>query len=67
MMNWVPSEKAAELSYYEIVQHLNTDVQHGLTEVEAARRQRVHGFNDFDVKEDDPLWKKYLEQVSYSL
>ncbi len=63
MMNWVSSEKAAELSYYEIAHHLNTDIQQGLTVVEAIRRQRLHGFNEFDVKEDEPLWKKYLDQV----
>ena len=63
MMNWVSSEKAAELSYYETARHLNTDIQQGLTVVEATRRQRLHGFNEFDVKEDEPLWKKYLDQV----
>ncbi len=39
----------------------NTDAGLSLPEVEV--RNRIHGPNEFEIKEEAPLWKKYLEQV----
>lgn len=58
------SQKACELSYEEVAMCLKVDVRKGLSWEEADRRRGVHGFNEFEVKQDDPLWKKYFEQVN---
>lgn len=39
------------------------DLQGGLTQEEVRRRRAYHGWNEFDISEDEPLWKKYISQV----
>ncbi|PIK60461.1 testis secretory pathway calcium transporting ATPase [Apostichopus japonicus] len=39
-----------------------SDLDNGLSSREAERRLMVHGYNDFEIAKEDPLWKKYLEQ-----
>ena len=36
----------------------------GLSPEDVALRRRNVGFNEFKEEEEDPLWKKYLGQVS---
>uniref|UniRef100_A0A671LYC2 Calcium-transporting ATPase n=1 Tax=Sinocyclocheilus anshuiensis TaxID=1608454 RepID=A0A671LYC2_9TELE len=38
------------------------DLQFGLTQEEVTRRRAYHGWNEFDISEDEPLWKRYLSQ-----
>uniref|UniRef100_A0A671Q0Q5 P-type Ca(2+) transporter n=1 Tax=Sinocyclocheilus anshuiensis TaxID=1608454 RepID=A0A671Q0Q5_9TELE len=38
------------------------DLQFGLTREEVTRRRAYHGWNEFDISEDEPLWKKYISQ-----
>uniref|UniRef100_A0A8C1GTB6 Calcium-transporting ATPase n=1 Tax=Cyprinus carpio TaxID=7962 RepID=A0A8C1GTB6_CYPCA len=38
------------------------DLQFGLTQEEVTRRRTYHGWNEFDISEDEPLWKKYISQ-----
>ncbi len=58
------SREAASLTVVEITHKLDTNFENGLTNVEVERRRRLHNtFNEMNLKEDDPLWKKYLEQV----
>ncbi|KAF5900057.1 calcium-transporting ATPase type 2C member 1 isoform X2, partial [Clarias magur] len=38
------------------------DLQFGLSDEEVSRRRAYHGWNEFDISEDEPLWKKYLSQ-----
>uniref|UniRef100_A0A673KYE2 Calcium-transporting ATPase n=1 Tax=Sinocyclocheilus rhinocerous TaxID=307959 RepID=A0A673KYE2_9TELE len=38
------------------------DLQFGLTQEEVTRRRAYHGWNEFDISEDEPLWKKYISQ-----
>lgn len=40
------------------------DLQLGLTQEEVRRRRAYHGWNEFDISEDEPLWRKYLSQVT---
>lgn len=57
------SEKASSISVDEMERTFNTDLRKGLAEEEAERRKKVYGSNDFDVGEELPFWKKYLNQV----
>ena len=59
---WLPSKDAASLEVEEVVRKLDTNISNGLTWSEANRRKTVVGLNEFVVKEEEPLWRKYLEQ-----
>ena len=67
MMVHLRSDEAACLPYQTVVARLRTSPHTGLPHAEATRRRRVHGYNEFDISEDEPLWKKYLGQVSQVL
>ncbi|XP_064640743.1 calcium-transporting ATPase type 2C member 1-like isoform X2 [Lineus longissimus] len=62
MMAPLMSEFACQLPYDDVARKLCTDLANGLTHPEADHRKNIHGYNEFDVSEDDPLWKKYMEQ-----
>uniref|UniRef100_A0A8C6L7Y6 Calcium-transporting ATPase n=1 Tax=Nothobranchius furzeri TaxID=105023 RepID=A0A8C6L7Y6_NOTFU len=38
------------------------DLQSGLTQEEVNRRRTYHGWNEFDISEEEPLWWKYICQ-----
>ncbi|KAK0149642.1 Calcium-transporting ATPase type 2C member 1 [Merluccius polli] len=38
------------------------ELQLGLSLEEVARRRAYHGWNEFDISEEEPLWKKYICQ-----
>ena len=40
------------------------DLSKGIKISEVKDRQKMHGYNDFEVNEDTPLYKKYLQQFS---
>ncbi|XP_038566270.1 calcium-transporting ATPase type 2C member 1 isoform X2 [Micropterus salmoides] len=54
--------KASELPVNEVVCILQADLQLGLTQDEVSRRRAYHGWNEFDIGEEEPLWKKYILQ-----
>uniref|UniRef100_A0A671LY92 Calcium-transporting ATPase n=1 Tax=Sinocyclocheilus anshuiensis TaxID=1608454 RepID=A0A671LY92_9TELE len=41
---------------------INSSLKFGLTQEEVTRRRAYHGWNEFDISEDEPLWKRYLSQ-----
>lgn len=53
------------LFYLKVVEDLRADTKHGLSAGEVAQRRKIHGYNEFQISEEDPLWKKYLEQVRH--
>lgn len=55
-------KKASELPVNEVACLLQADLQYGLTHSEVTRRRAYHGWNEFDISEEEPLWKKYLCQ-----
>ena len=57
------SGKASSLSVTEVLKQFRSDPVQGLTNDEVERRRKFHGWNEFDVVEDLPLWRKYIEQV----
>ena len=60
------SDEAACLTYQVVANRLRTSLTAGLPNSEAGRRHHFHGYNEFAITEDEPLWKKYLGQVSVS-
>ncbi|KAI8504450.1 ATPase, P-type (transporting), HAD super, sub IC [Branchiostoma belcheri] len=58
----IKSADAAQMSAEDVQYALGADFHRGLTHEEAARRRQIHGHNDFEINEDEPLWKKYLGQ-----
>uniref|UniRef100_A0A8C0C004 Calcium-transporting ATPase n=1 Tax=Buteo japonicus TaxID=224669 RepID=A0A8C0C004_9AVES len=39
----------------------------GLKNCEVCHRRAFHGWNEFDISEDEPLWKKYISQFKNPL
>lgn len=63
-MRCLSTEEASKQPFEEVAARLETDIRTGLSWEEADARLKVHGCNEFDVKTEEPLWRKYLEQVS---
>lgn len=64
-MKTLPSSQACRLSVDETAQILDVNLSMGLDRAEVTRRRAVHGYNDFEINEEQPLWRKFLEQVSF--
>ncbi|XP_030637269.1 calcium-transporting ATPase type 2C member 1 [Chanos chanos] len=62
MVPVLTSKKASELPVNEVACLLQADLQRGLNHNEVTRRRAYHGWNEFDISEDEPLWKKYISQ-----
>ena len=67
MMSLLRSNAAVGMTVNEVVDQLRTDPNAGLTSEEALRRRKIHGSNNFEISVEDPLWKKYLDQVIFVL
>ena len=63
MSTVISSGKASSLSVPEVLKQFRSDPVRGLTNDEVERRRKLHGLNEFDVVEDTPLWRKYIDQV----
>ena len=57
------ASEAAVSTAADVVSRLCADCAAGLTEDEVERRRKVFGRNEFTIKEEEPLWRKYLNQV----
>lgn len=51
----------------EVLQRLGVEASRGLSTKQAEERRKLHGMNEFVIKEEDPLWKKYLNQVCFEV
>lgn len=51
----------------EVAARLRVDIRTGLTWSEAKYRAKIIGHNELVVDEDDPTWKKYVEQFKNPL
>ena len=60
---WLNSDGASILTADDVLDRLQSNVRTGLTNIEAYARLKFHGYNEFSVSEEEPIWKKYLEQV----
>lgn len=61
-MPFLTSDAACRVTSQEIIKILQTDSKTGLDESEIQRRRKYYGYNDFEVDDDEPMWKKYLGQ-----
>lgn len=64
---WLSSSDASVYEVEDVVARLGTDLQSGLQWTEADKRKSMFGGNEFEVKEEDPLYRKYLEQFKNPL
>lgn len=46
----------------DVAEHLNTDIERGLTAAEAARRLVATGPNELEEEAPVPAWRKFLAQ-----
>nr|XP_028605889.1 calcium-transporting ATPase type 2C member 1 isoform X1 [Podarcis muralis] len=67
MIPVLTSKKASELPVNEVASILQADLQNGLKNCEVCHRRAFHGWNEFDIGEDEPLWKKYISQFKNPL
>ncbi|CAF4751665.1 unnamed protein product [Rotaria sp. Silwood1] len=62
MTTFLSSDAACRVTSQEIIKILQTDAKLGLNENEILKRRKYYGLNDFEIDDDEPLWKKYLGQ-----
>ncbi|KAH8018255.1 hypothetical protein HPB51_000866 [Rhipicephalus microplus] len=61
------TEEACQLPFEEVADRLGTDLRRGLSWHEAHRRLLTVGANEFEVRQEEPLCKKYLDQFKNPL
>jgi len=61
---WLTTGEASTLGAEEVAARLRADLRIGLRWREAELRRQLAGFNELTVREEEPTWKKYIEQVS---
>lgn len=66
-MRSLTADEAAALSFEQVADHLRVSLDTGLPRTEAESRLRFAGFNEFEVKEEESLIHKYLEQFKNPL
>lgn len=51
----------------EVAARLRVDIRTGLTWAEAKYRAKIIGYNELHADEDEPAWKKYVDQFKNPL
>jgi Ca2+-transporting ATPase len=64
---WLPSVEASSLDVEDVARKLDTNMLSGLSWAEAEKRKSMFGANEFVVKNEDPIWRKYMEQFQNPL
>lgn len=62
-MELLSAHAAAGLEVGRVATTLRTSLSSGLSSQEACLRRCAYGHNEFEIQQEDPLWKKYLGQV----
>ncbi|VDO75211.1 unnamed protein product [Heligmosomoides polygyrus] len=62
MIETLSADGAATHEALQCVHMLRSDVASGISSAEATLRRQYHGYNEFEVSEQEPLWRKYSEQ-----
>lgn len=63
---WLTTKEASAVSAEDVVSRLRVSYRIGLSWKECEFRRQMTGYNEFSVHQEDPLWKKYIEQVKYA-
>lgn len=63
-MELLASKDAAVMASPDVLAYLRTVGERGLTAGEVERRQRIYGYNEMTIHEEEPLLLKYINQVS---
>ena len=66
-MHFIHSTDACTRDHGEISSQLRTNTAVGLSVRDVTQRRALLGYNEFDIAQDDPLWVKYLSQVTTML
>lgn len=64
---WLKTSDASSLCAEDVAAKLRSDCRMGLSWKEADLRRQLIGYNEFSFKEEDPPWKKYIEQFKNPL
>ncbi|XP_071172782.1 calcium-transporting ATPase type 2C member 1-like isoform X2 [Mytilus edulis] len=67
MMSILTSEKAGYMTVNEVTETTRTNVDTGLNGSEVSQRRSYHGYNEFEIAKEEPLWKKYLGEFNNPL
>ncbi|CAG2060038.1 unnamed protein product [Timema podura] len=59
---WLTTNEASALGAEEVSARLRVDIRSGLGWREAELRRQLAGYNELTVREEEPTWKKYIEQ-----
>jgi len=62
---WLSTGEASSLGAEEVAGRLDTNLHNGLDWREVELRRQLAGFNELTVLEEEPTWKKYIEQVGF--
>ncbi|KAG2469841.1 CMIP protein, partial [Polypterus senegalus] len=63
----VPMKEASLKSIEELASDLQVDLHVGLSHSSVLERRKKHGWNEFMVDNNEPIWKKYLSQFKNPL
>lgn len=58
---------SSSLSAHEVAGRLRVDIRTGLRWSEAKSRAKIIGYNELHAPDEDPTWKKYIEQFKNPL
>lgn len=61
-MTFLNTESSASMTVEETARQLNTDIERGITHQEIKERRKLFSYNEFEIGDSDPLWKKYFEK-----
>eukprot|EP00126_Sphaerothecum_destruens_P000038 Sdes_comp10049_c0_seq1m1643 len=61
------SSKAARVSVEDTLRQHHTSETNGLSTLESEKRRVAMGYNEFNIEDEEPLIKKYLEQFKNPL
>lgn len=64
---WLTSDESSSITVSDVTWRLRTNLREGLSWKEAENRRMILGPNEFVVNEEEPLWKKYVEQFKNPL
>jgi Ca2+-transporting ATPase len=63
-METLTAHQASGLPVSRVLSKLGTDRSVGLSEKDVVERRGRCGWNEFNISNNEPVWKKYLDQVS---